>query len=319
MLGNNQFENFIIKRIVKSIAYDAASLSLKFNNVIVTERIMNDIRREALYYNLTEEEIIRSIDNAIERIAQTANKMVAYSDVNIEHLKLGQHFKLYMQDSSDKKEENIELLCMSFGSFLVLNSTDNALQKEDKLISVNNYWKISSCIDFTLFRNGIRYPDDVTVYRTTPFMAIEYYNPSPIFDIYDADSDFEFRKKNLFSNEQKKLKSFQMYTWYPKITIPSPAFIESQFSSDENMPFIVNFDPQKDIADFICNEAWLSSEYHQNHFLNYASGTYNYKNPIDENKAGKKIKVVKRGILKRTLNARTGQFIWTVQKRMLIK
>lgn len=100
MLGNNQFENFIIKKIAKGITYDASSLSLKFNKIEVTESIMNIIRKEALNYHLTEEEITKSIENAIRRINQTTNKTIAYSNVQIQQIKLGQHFKLYLQDPS---------------------------------------------------------------------------------------------------------------------------------------------------------------------------------------------------------------------------
>lgn len=319
MLGNNQFENFIIKKIAKDITYDASSLSLKFNKIEVTESIMNIIRKEALNYHLTEEEITKSIENAIRRINQTTNKTIAYSNVQIQQIKLGQHFKLYLQDPSEEKREDIELLCTAPYVFLVLNSTDNSLQKEDKLISVSNIWTIHSGIEFSLFRYDTRYPNDKTVYRTSPFVAIEYYNPAPIFEIFDSDSDFEFTKKILFSEDKKLEKPIQMYAWYPEINNPYPAFTEAQFSSEENAPYIITFSPTKESANISCNEKWILNEYHYEQFFRYASRTYTFINEINKDKAEKKIKVIKRGILKRTLNTKNGEYIWIVQKKIFIR
>lgn len=319
MLGNNQFENFIIKKIVQRISFDATTLSLSFDKVVVSEKTMSEIQAEARHYDLTQDEIIQSIENARLRITQIPKKDTAYSNVDLDRIELGQHVRIGLRDDRGK-DDSIELLYLSRNKFLVLDTTDNALQKGDELISVYNVWNINVGIDFTVFRNKVRFPDAVTIYRTTPFISIDYFHPSPVYEIYDSESDFRFLEES--ETEDNTFESKKLYSWYPSVLEPTPAFLDSEMLTDSNAPYIITFNRSGYLATFCLNTEWLSiSPFYIDAFLDskHAALTYNQQNKLDRNLPIKRLKVLKKGVLKKVFNAGTGQYMWVIKKRMFVK
>lgn len=326
MLGNNQFENFIIKNIVAGVFYDTSTLSLCFNKVVASGKMMEEIYVEAQNYGYSEEETALSIESAIRRITQVPNKEIIYSNTDLSRFVIGQHMRIVMCDP-DCGEMSLELLNLAKNLFLVLNSDDNSLLKDDELISCSNVWHVNSCIEFTVLRNQARFPNDTTVYRTSPVIYWELIHPSSVYEVYDSESDFRFAEQQEEADDNMH-QMVKLFSWYPSIESPMVAFEDLQVSSGNNAPYIIMPDRKGNIATFYPNTDWLSvSRANIIDFVeNPRSGlTYEMDNEYEQHFLLKEhffirqLEVVRPGVLRRILDAETGKYIWIVKEKMLLK
>lgn len=320
MLGNNQFENFIIKKIVTGVFYDTSTLSLCFNKVVASERMLEEIYAEAQNYGYSEEEITITIDSAIRRITHTTHKENVYSNINLSRLAIGQHIRIVMWEPS-YGEMSLELLNLAKNLFLVLSSDDNSLLKDDELISCSDVWNVNSCIEFAVLRNQVRFPNNSTIYKTSPVLYWEFIYPSSIYEVYDSESDFRFTEQQE-EVDDNNVQQMIVFSWYPSIESPIVAFEDLGMSVDNNAPYIIMPDSKGNIATFYLNMDWLSiSQYHLDEFVENQRSrlTYELENEQDESMKISQLKVIRPGTLRRTLDVEIGKYIWIIKEKMLLK
>lgn len=194
MLGNNQFIKFIIKEIVQGISFDTTSLNIHFNRVVISEKTLNRIIEEGKNYSYTKEEVKNYIEHATKEINCSPRKEELYSVLDISRLPIGQQLKVSFHNEITGIQF-IELLLLEKNHFLILDSDNNSIQKGDELIALNTHWQVNYCIEFCVFRNNIRYPDEESKFRSPKITLFELFYPSILHEVYDSENDNKLQKE----------------------------------------------------------------------------------------------------------------------------
>jgi len=192
MAVNNQFESFIIKKIVKGVRFNPDTISYSINQLKLTEAELVEVKKEGQKYQLSENEILEIIADISQKIRFTPKIQEQPNIVIPNNIEIGQHLKIYGNDEYFGNA-SLELLCLEKNRFLVLESDRGALLHDDILVSVTMPWNKLYVIDFKAYRNGKPFPKENMNYRTYRLQKVEFLNPADIYSVIDAETDFSFQ------------------------------------------------------------------------------------------------------------------------------
>ena len=312
MLGDNKFENFIVKQITHPISFDIDSLELQFNKIVASEGVMNKIYEEGVRYGYNQISIDEIVVRTLRKISNGPNTEEIYRELSTDNIVLGQHLKIITHDDNVGRI-CIELCCIEKGHYLVLFSDDKTLVAGDKLISIMKCWNICESIDFMIYRNDCRYPNVNTIFRTSKVVFFEMYNPSAVYQIYDSEKEFVYEESECIE------KAIVYYASYPNHKNPV-AFTSSDFCNDKSLPYKIIV--RGNIASLLLNESWFDSKSHILDFILSVRSLENreceFINDVDIDRELERFIQVQAGVLKRAYTISSGD-IWMVEKCLKIK
>lgn len=251
MQKNIVFTKFILKQIAGTVVYNSVSHSFQ-----LSLRTLSNSIREAIYEegkkwkmsNQTIDDYISSVYNEIELSYQPKEQSVQFIDVT-KDIEQGLQIKL---EGRDKTRGLAKLSILYLGisrkdkrpCFMVLNSSRLSLIVEDILEPADNtLWSTGHPVLFNVFRNGERYPNSESVYRTFKIEDIILVKPSVVHEIIDANSDFTYLENSL----SQLSNTFEGSISFGKNPM---TLLMHNFSS--NMPIYANFDDE-DVGEFSSN------------------------------------------------------------------
>lgn len=311
MLGNNQFENFIVKQITHPISFNVDTMELQFNKIVASESVMRKIMEEGIRYGYTERKINDIVTRTVKKISDSPSIEVLHRNLSTENIGLGQHFKI-VTHSDCAGEICIELCCIEPGRYLVLSSDDNTLIAGDELVPIMKSWNVCETIDFMIYRDNNLYPNASTIFRTAKISCFELYNPSAVYQIYDSEKDFSFD-----TIEKKEIKVF--YANYPGIEDPI-AYNDDDFSMDKLLPYRI--EQNGNVASLSLNDIWINDK--KSNMLDFITAVQSKEDSesafikeIDYNRGFKRIQQIQNGLLKQVYNINIGD-IWIVEKVLML-
>lgn len=235
------FTKYILKQIAGTVAYNSVSHTFH-----LSLRNISNTMREAIYAegkkwgmsNQTVDDYVAKIYNEIELSYNPVKQPLQVLDIS-KDIKIGSQVILGGRDDL-RGMEKINLLYLGKSKmynqhrFIVLSSTRLILGEEDILEPADStLWATGFSILFKVFRDGVRYPNDESVYRTFRLEEIILIKPSVIHDVIDSREEFTFLENSLLqlNNDYNGILTFGKN--------PMTLLMHS-FSSD--MPLYANFD-----------------------------------------------------------------------------
>lgn len=198
MQGNETFTKFILKQIAGTVAYNPVSHSFQLSLRNLSNTILETIYSEGAKWGMSKiavDDYIASVINDIELSYQPSEQSVQFVDV-CKDIKVGVQMTLIGRDKV-RGLARLSLLYLGLSSkkarpkFLVLNSTRLGLVAEDIVEPADNtIWATGFPILLAVLRNGKRFPNEESIYRTFPIEEIIMTKPSIIHEIIDAKEEF---------------------------------------------------------------------------------------------------------------------------------
>lgn len=243
MHKNIVFTKFILKQIAGTVAYNSVSHSFQLSIRTLSNSIRKAIYEEGKKWemsNQTIDDYISRVYNEIELSYQPIKQSIQFIDVT-KDIKQGLQIMLEGHDNT-RGLAKLSLLYLGISRrdkqpcFMVLRSSRLSLIIEDILEPADNtLWSIGHPVLFKVFRNGERYPNSESVYRTFKIEDIVLVKPSVIHEIIDAKSDFTYLENSL-SQIGNTLNGTISFGKNPM------TLLMHNFSS--NMPIYANFDDE---------------------------------------------------------------------------
>lgn len=194
------FRKFILKQIAGEVVYSKESHSFQLSLRNISNTIREAIFAEGHKWEITDREIGDFINKVVKEVELTYKpnrQLVQYIDV-ARNLNAGTEMWLEGNEPGRGKAR-LHLLYLGNSSspgrcrFLVLESTRLALQPEDIVEPADNtLWAVGNPVMLNVYRQGVRYPDAVRVYRTYQIENIIKVLPSMVHEVIDARSEFTF-------------------------------------------------------------------------------------------------------------------------------
>lgn len=241
MQSNKVFTKFILKQIAGTVAYNPVSHTFHLTLRNLSNTILGAIYSEGAKWDMSNEAVddyIANVINEIELSYQPVEQSVQFIDV-AKDIKPGIQITLGGRDlKRGLARLSVLYLGMSrknkYPRFMVLDSTRLSLIAEDVLEPADNtLWSTGHPILFKVFRNGERYPNAESVYRSYKIEEIILIRPSVIHEVIDARAEFTFMENSLSQLND---------TYNGTITFgknPMTLFMHNYSSS---MPLYANFD-----------------------------------------------------------------------------
>ena len=184
------------------------------------------------------DDYIANVINEIELSYQPVEQSVQFIDV-AKDIKPGIQITLGGRDlKRGLARLSVLYLGMSrknkYPRFMVLDSTRLSLIAEDVLEPADNtLWSTGHPILFKVFRNGERYPNAESVYRSYKIEEIILIRPSVIHEVIDARAEFTFMENSLSQLND---------TYNGTITFGKNPMTLFMHNYSSNMPLYANFD-----------------------------------------------------------------------------
>lgn len=205
MQKNIVFTKFILKQIAGTVAYNSVSHSFQLSLRTLSNSIREAIYAEGKKWEMSDQTIddhISRVYNEIELSYQPIKQSVQFIDIT-KDIKQGLQIMLVGRDNA-RGLAKLSILYLGISGkgkqccFMVLKSSRLSLIVEDILEPADNtLWSTGHPILFKVFRNGERYPNSESVYRTFKIEEIILIKPSVIHEIIDAKSDFTYLENSL--------------------------------------------------------------------------------------------------------------------------
>lgn len=200
MLSNETFTKFILKQIAGTVVYNHVNHSFRLSLRNLSHTILETIYSEGAKWGMsrqTVDDYIASVINDVELSYKPSEQSVQSVDV-CKDIKTGVKMTLIGRDRV-RGEAKLTLLYLGLSrknghpQFLVLNSTRLGLIEEDIIEPADNtLWGTGYSILFTVSRDGKRYPNEESIYRTFPIKEIILTMPSVIHEIIDSKGEFSY-------------------------------------------------------------------------------------------------------------------------------
>jgi len=205
MQSNKVFTKFILKQIAGTVAYNPVDHTFHLTLRNLSNTILEAIYSEGAKWGMSTQAVddyYAKVINEIELSSQPIEQSVHFIDV-AKDIKPGIQIRLEGNDlTRGAARLNVLYLGMSrknnYPRFMVLSSTRLSLIAEDVLEPADNtLWSTGHAILFKVFRNGERYPNPESVYRSFRIEEIVLTKPSVIHEVIDAREDFTFVENSL--------------------------------------------------------------------------------------------------------------------------
>jgi len=231
------FEKYIIKKVVNMVGYSPERDEYDFNHIHLTDDMMQEIEAEGRRYGIQDTELQQVITQTLDHIRVDPSVNVKYGNITLESLKTGQHLRLKIVHP-EKGEHHIDMLVLQPEKFFVLSSDISGLVFEDVLVPMDKVWNATYNIDFMVMRSGKQVPNSVTTLHLEKFESVEFYTPSLVHEIMDADNTFTYADLKS-ENLQENVNAKWYYLWMPVGWSPVRFRWQEGDSQDVNSPFIV--------------------------------------------------------------------------------
>lgn len=294
------FEKYIIKQVVNMVGYSPERDEYDFNHIHLTDDIMQEIEAEGRRYGIQDTELQQVITQTIDHIRVEPSVNVKYGNITLDSLKVGQHLRLKIAHP-DKGEHSIDMLFLQPEQFFVLTSDIPGLVYEDVLISIDKVWNTSYDIEFKVMRGGELVPNSATILHLGKLESVEFFTPSIVHEIMDADNTFTFDEVETKDILYDSTNTKKYYLWMP--TGWSPILFKWQEGDlqDVNSPFIIFDNPEDTEANLMVNPKFSITEISEgvDQLVSIISDCCVCRNEQPPLRKMKGIKTVKLGILKR--------------------
>ncbi len=225
-MEDSRFVSFIIKKTVGHVDFDPET-GFRVQTVYMTDDILREIQAEGRRYGYTDQQISEIVNVTTHSINTNPSITTHYNNLDISRLEAGTHIELNFR--SDKfGGTRLGLVAAGRLKFIVVESTVTGLQVNDVVKSFNTQWNIHYSIEFLIYRNGNRYPDDSHSLIIENFEYYRLYAPSFIYQILDSQDDFELEQTDIATiednpeNETAGDQSYPImrYAWQPSTANP---------------------------------------------------------------------------------------------------
>lgn len=187
--NSEYFEKFIIKQIVSKIDFNPEKESYSFNEIHISDEILQIIDDEGLRYGMQSHQIREMVSRIAGNIRTEPYIEIRNNRVDVAELKTGQHLRINIIHPT-KGKMSVELITMEPFRFMVLDTDISIIQYGDILESMDKVWNHSFSIEFKVSRNGKRYPDSHTRLLLGKLDSVELYIPSIVNDILDNNETY---------------------------------------------------------------------------------------------------------------------------------
>lgn len=205
MTNNEVFTKYVLKQIAGTVVYDSANHTFQLSLRNPTDTILKAIYSEGEKWDMSHQAVddfISKVINEIELSYQPIEQSVQYIDV-AKDIKPGIQISLSGRDKT-RGLAKLDLLYLGASKtnnhprFLVLGSTRLGLMEDDIVEPAENtLLAIGYPLLFAVFRNGKRYPNTESIYRTFQIETIVAVKPSIIHEVIDARSEFTFLESTI--------------------------------------------------------------------------------------------------------------------------
>lgn len=194
-MEDNRFVNFIIKKTVGHVDFDPET-GFRIQTVYMTDDILREIQAEGHRYGYTDQQISDIVNATTHSINTNPSITTHYNNLNASRLEAGMHIELHFK--SDKfGGTRLGLVAAGRLKFIVVESTVTGLRVNDVVVPGNIQWNANYAIEFLIYRNGNRYPDDSHSLIVENFEFYRIFKPSFIYQILDSQDDFDHDKPEI--------------------------------------------------------------------------------------------------------------------------
>lgn len=194
-MEDNRFVNFIIKKTVGHVDFDPET-GFRIQTVYMTDDILREIQAEGHRYGYTDQQTSEIINATTHSINTNPSITTHYNNLDASRLEVGTHIELHFR--SDKfGGTRLSLVAAGRLKFIVVESTVTGLRVNDVVVPGNIQWNANYAIEFLIYRNGNRYPDDSHSLIVENFEFYRLFKPSYIYQILDSQDDFDHDKPEI--------------------------------------------------------------------------------------------------------------------------
>ena len=216
MEGNTEnLQKYIIRKIVKSVEYDADTDTYAFHQCQISDEIIHDIIQEAARYSIPERDARQYISLTAGNIKTQPQVTSIASKINITDIPFGQHIRIDFKHP-EKGFQWIECIKTGKNTILVLSSSINGLSYNTTIHPLTDEWSIGFYTDFSVIEKKN------SILRVGEIKAIKLFSPSIIHEILDSSRTFSKdeevteedpkktqKKRNANRNTQKLIETFK--------------------------------------------------------------------------------------------------------------
>lgn len=295
------FEKFIIKQIVNTVDYYPDKDEYELNRIHISDEIIKTIEDEGLRYGLQKPQILSIVSNISGNIKTTPSSKLRYDSIDVGKLKKGQHLRINITHP-EKGMRYVELLVISKYRFFLLSSDIMGIKYGDELHSLDKTWNNAYSIDFEVYRNKSRIPNDNTLFRLGKVCHVEMFYPPVINEILDSESSFTFEGKEPTKTaiiEKAKTKNY--YFWMPNKWKPIMFCWKEGDIQNENATFILTDSDNATDGKVIINKSFVLSREseHLDSFMEILFDCCKWKNQFLGIENLKCIRSIKAGIVRK--------------------
>lgn len=204
MSNSEDFKKFILKQISGDVAFDSKCHTFRISLRPISEPIRKAIYDEGHRYGFTDgniDNLLIKVQDETELAYKPAEKTISFIEVS--DLNPGERLRLVGSDKVGGKAE-LELIYLGQSKetrlhrFMVLDASRLILSAEDVVEVVRNEMlSVNYPVQFGVYRQGRRVPDDKLVYRTFKLDSMTKIMPSIVHEIIDNKKEFTFQEKSV--------------------------------------------------------------------------------------------------------------------------
>ena len=296
------FEKFIVKQIVNTVDYNPETDEYEMNRIHISNDIIKVIENEGSRYGFQRQQIQQLISRVAANVKPVPSSRILYNSVSVGELKAGNHLRINMIHPV-KGRRYLEMIVTNNPRFLVLDTDISGISYGDELLAIDKTWNMSFYIDFVVFRNFVRIPDDHSILRLGKIECVELYEPSVIHEILDSKSSFTFDSYRPTKNEKAdKGVEKLFYFWWPNRWNPISFCWKEGLEQNEYSTFIIKDNPNSEKASLSFNPQFNLFQVEENldSFMEMLFDCCKWKNTFNRTGNLKSIKLVQSGTVKRT-------------------
>lgn len=305
MDGNLEyFEKFIVKQIVSTVNYDLETDEYIINRIHISDDVIRIIEEEGIRYGLDKRHVGQIIANISENIKTTPSTKLRYGSIDVGKLEIGSHIRINISHPN-KGQRYVEMIVLDKYRFYILSSDIGGILFGDQLHALDGTWNNGCYIDFLLYRNSKREPNEDKIFRIGIISVVEMYLPPIVNEILDSSSSYSYdtintKEKNI--KKESKLKNY--YFWIPNKWEPISFCWNEGDVQDENSTFIITDNEDSNEAKILINKDFVLSNEgeHLNQFMNILFDCCKWKNEFNGIENLKYIRNIKAGIVKRIIS-----------------
>jgi hypothetical protein len=314
MDGNLEyFEKFIVKQIVNTVNYDLETDEYRINRIHISDDVIRVIEEEGIRYGLDKRHVGQIITNISENIKTTPSSKLRYDSIDVGKLEIGSHIRINIMHPN-KGQRYLEMIVLDKYRFYVLSSDIGGILFGDQLHALDGTWNNGCLIDFLLYRNSKRKPNEDKILRVGKISVVEMFIPPIVNEILDSNSTYSYdtittiEKKDTITFKEKKIKKESKqrsyYFWIPNKWKPISFCWKEGDAQNENSAFIITDSEDSKEAKIVINKDFVLSNEgeHLNQFMDILFDCCKWKNEFNGIENLKYIRNIKAGVVKRIIS-----------------